>query len=71
MRWRENQKSKKKEVKAKRDIALKVTDEKEDERNFCMDENDVSLLARRFSKFLLRSKGNKGKGFARPRWKEK
>lgn len=49
------------EVKAKKDITLKVGDKKEEKRNFSMDEDDVNLLIRKFSKFLSRSKKHKGK----------
>lgn len=52
-------KPKKEEVKGKRDIVLKVVDRKEEEGNSSMDEDDVSLLARKFSKFMSRSKRNK------------
>lgn len=58
------------EVKAKRYIALKVVDMKEEKRNSSMDKDDVSLLTRKFSKFLLRSKRNKRKGFARTKGNE-
>lgn len=47
-------KPKKEEIKGKRDIALKLVDEKENEENSFMDEDDVSLLVRKFSKFLSR-----------------
>lgn len=47
-------KLKKEEVKTKKDIALKVVDKKEKEENSFMDEDDMSLLARKFSKFLSR-----------------
>lgn len=57
-------------VKAKKDIALKLLDEKEKKGNFFMDEDDVNLLARKFSKFLLRSKRNKEKEFTRQRGKK-
>lgn len=42
-------KLKEEEVKVKRDIVLKVGDEKEEERNSFIDEDDLSLLVRKFS----------------------
>lgn len=56
-------KAKYEEVKVKRDIVLNVDDEKEKEGNSSMDNDDISLLARKFNKFLSSSKKNKGKGF--------
>lgn len=41
-----------------------MVDRKEEKGNSSMDEDDVTLLARKFSKFLSRSKRNKRKGLA-------
>lgn len=57
--YKMKRKSQEEETRAKRDIALKVVDEKEDDES-SMDEKDVSL-AKRFNKFFLRSKKNKGR----------
>lgn len=54
-------KPKEEKVKAKRDIALKANDEKEEEINSSMDKDDEILLTRKFIKFLSRSKKFKGK----------
>lgn len=43
---------------------------KEEKKNSSMDKNDVSLLTRKLSKFLLRLKRNKRKGFARSKGKK-
>lgn len=44
-------------------------DEKEEDGNSSMDEDDVSLLAKKFSKFFLSSKRNKGTNFSRTKLK--
>lgn len=49
------------ETKALKDITLKVVDAIEEEGNSSMDENDMSLLAKRSNKYLSRSKRNKRK----------
>lgn len=63
-------KPKEKETKTKKDITLHVVNEKEQEGKFSLDKNDVSLLARKFSKFLLRSKRNKQRNLSRLNGKE-
>lgn len=52
--YKMKRKPKKKKTKSKRDIALKLENEK---RDFLMDDEDVSLLAIKFNKFPSGSKG--------------
>lgn len=51
-------KPKEEKTKYTRDLALKVFDEEED-KNFSIDEEDISLFTKKFNKFLSRSRGTR------------
>lgn len=60
-------KPKEDKTKATKDIILKVINENGDS---LMDEEDMSLLAKKFSKLLSKLERNKGKNLIRSRYKE-
>lgn len=67
--YKMKRKPKDEETKVKRDIALEVIYDKEEDGSSSMDEEDTSLIARKFSKFLSRSKRSKKRSFLRPKRK--